>query len=150
MERWLSYETFERGVALLLTIGVTVIIALSLLHLGFGLWGTIWDYSPDIDYRVFQGLFDRVLATLIALELAHSVRQMAQGKHGLAQVRTVVLIGILAVVRKLILLEIETTSGMFLLGLGGAILALGAVYALVLWAESGTRRDPPASPGAPD
>ena len=150
MERWLRYETFERGVAVLLTIGMAVIIGLAMVHLGFGLWATLWDYSPDINYRAFQGLFDRVLAALIALELAHSVRQMAQGKHGLSQVRTVVLIGILAVVRKLILLEIETTSGLFLLGLGGAILALGAVYALVLWAETATRKDPPPSPGAPD
>ena len=150
MTRWLRYETFERAIAVLLTVGMAVIIGLAMVHLAFGLWSTVWDYSPDINYRAFQGLFDRVLAALIALELAHSVRQMAQGKHGLSQVRTVVLIGILAVVRKLILLEIETTSGLFLLGLGGAILALGAVYALVLWAETATRKDPPPSPGAPE
>jgi uncharacterized membrane protein (DUF373 family) len=47
------------------------------------------------------------------------------------QVRAVVLIALLAVVRKLIILDLSSTDAFHLLALAGAILALGAVYWLV-------------------
>ena len=139
--RYLRYGAFERLVAWLVTAGMVVVIALALIHFGRGLYEAALGARPGWDYAAFQALFDRVLTVVIALELARSVQQMARGEHGLAQVRTVVLIGILAVVRKLILLEIDTTSGGFLAGLAAATLALGLVYALVLEAERRARRD---------
>ena len=140
MKKYLSYAVFERAVAWLVTAGMAVVILLALLHFARGLYEAGLGVTPGWDYRAFQILFDRVLTVLIALELARSVLQMAQGEHGLAQVRTVVLIGILAVVRKLILLEVDNTSGMFLLGIAAATLALGLVYALVLEAERWARK----------
>jgi uncharacterized membrane protein (DUF373 family) len=140
MKKYLNYAVFERSVAWLLTAGMAVVILLALLHFVRGLYEAGLGVTPEWDYRAFQILFDRVLTVLIALELARSVLQMAQGAHGLAQVRTVVLIGILAVVRKLILLEVDNTSGLFLLGIAAATLALGLVYALVLEAERRARK----------
>lgn len=131
----LQYKMFERAVAAVLLIGMVVVI-------GLASWSFLWSVSEvafninqQLDFATFQTLFDRILAALITLELAHSVHQMAKGRHGLFQVRTVVIIGILAVVRKFILLEIETASGILLMGLGAAILALGVVYALTHWIE---------------
>ncbi|MGJ3232354.1 MAG: phosphate-starvation-inducible PsiE family protein [Oceanicaulis sp.] len=141
MGKYLRYEAIERLVAWLVTAGMAVVIALALVHFARGLYEAVLGVSPGWDYAAFQGLFDRVLTVIIALELARSVLQMARGEHGLAQVRTVVLIGILAVVRKLILLEIDTTTGGFLAGLAAAILALGLVYALVLEAERRVRKE---------
>jgi len=132
---WLRWEYFERAVAFLLTVGMGAVIFLAVWHLGVGLFGSVRGYDAGFAYGDFQDLFDRVLAALIALELAHSVQQIAAGRGGLVQVRTVVLIGLLAVVRKLILLEVETTSGAFLAGLAAAIFALGAVYAVMTWVE---------------
>ena len=109
MPDWLSYARFERLIAALLLAGMGVVILLTVVHFGVALVEITLDYDAGWDYRTFQTLFDRVLAAVIALELARTVQQMAAGKHGLTQVRTVVLIGVLAVVRKLILLEIETT-----------------------------------------
>ncbi len=150
MTRHLRFDWLERGVAYVLLAGMVAVIALTLIHVGAGLWA-VWTGSlTTLAYSDFQGLFDRILAALIALELAHSVRQTAAGEHGLIQVRTVLLIGVLAVVRKLILLEVETTSGLFLLGLAAAILALGTVYALILWMETRAKADPPPAPGALD
>ncbi|RSK32319.1 hypothetical protein EJA01_13030 [Rhodovulum iodosum] len=108
-------------------------------------------FGGALDYATFQTLFDRVLAAVIALELAHSVQQMAAGHRGLVQVKTVIIIGVLAVVRKLILLEVESTSGLFLIGVAAAILSLGLVLALTHWVGR-TRGDdggPLPSPGAP-
>ena len=45
--------------------------------------------------------------------------------------RPVVVIGMLAVVRKLILLEVDSTSGAFLVGLAATILALGLVLLMI-------------------
>ncbi|MEQ8405286.1 MAG: phosphate-starvation-inducible PsiE family protein [Oceanicaulis sp.] len=136
-----GYSLLERTVAWLVTGGMVVVIALALIHFARGLYGAALGVTPGWDYTAFQTLFDRVLTVVIALELARSVQQMARGEHGLAQVRTVVLIGILAVVRKLILLEIDSTTGGFLAGLAAAVLALGLVYALVLEAERRTRKE---------
>ncbi|MFW5659754.1 MAG: phosphate-starvation-inducible PsiE family protein [Oceanicaulis sp.] len=136
-----GYSLLERSVAWLVTAGMVVVIVLALVHFARGLFDAALGVTPGWDYAAFQMLFDRVLTVVIALELSRSVQQMARGEHGLAQVRTVVLIGILAVVRKLILLEIETTSGGFLAGLAAAILALGLVYALVLEAERRARKE---------
>ena len=47
------------------------------------------------------------------------------------QVRAVILIAMLAIVRKLIILDLETTTALQLMSLAGAILSLGAVYWLV-------------------
>ena len=137
----IPYGAFERLVAWLVTGGMVAVILLALVHFARGLYETVVGAEPGWDYGAFQVLFDRVLTVVIALELARSVQQMAKGEHGLAQVRTVVLIGILAVVRKLILLEIDSTTGVFLAGLAAAILALGLVYALVLEAERRARKD---------
>jgi uncharacterized membrane protein (DUF373 family) len=47
------------------------------------------------------------------------------------QVRTVILLALLAIVRKLIILDLATTDSMQLFALAAAILALGVVYWLV-------------------
>lgn len=143
-----AYALFERLVSATILAGMVVVILLATWSFLRSTGAVVVDLDDPLDYATFQRLFDRVLAAVIALELAHSVHQMVMGKHGLAQVKTVIIIGVLAVVRKLMLLEIETTSGVFLIGLASAVLSLGAVFAMVYWVESrGAPMDLP-SPGA--
>ena len=145
------YAQFERAVAKILLAGMAVVIALAIWSFVLTTLLTLPGVIAPIDYTVFQTLFDRILAALIALELAHSVHQMATGKHGLTQVKTVIVIGVLAVVRKLIILEVEHTSGVFLMGLAAALVALGALFALIHWLEErrGGNVETP-SPGSSD
>ena len=56
---------------------------------------------------------------------------VAERRHSVVQVRSVILIALLAVVRKLIILDLSSTDAFHLLALAAAILALGAVYWLV-------------------
>ena len=56
---------------------------------------------------------------------------MLERKESIVQVRTVVLIAILALVRKFIILDATKTEPMTIIGLAAAILALGAVHWLV-------------------
>jgi uncharacterized membrane protein (DUF373 family) len=60
---------------------------------------------------------------------------MVTGQRGFAQVRIVLIIGILAVVRKLIVVDLSEVSGLLLFGLAAAIIALGGVFALLLWVD---------------
>lgn len=129
------YEHFERIVGLALAIGMGLVILFAIAYFATGLVEVVTDVGLAADYEAFQNLFERVLAVVIALELARSVVEIAAGRHGLVQVRTVVLIGVLAVVRKLIIFDIEAANGVFLLGLAAAILALGSVYAMTIIVE---------------
>jgi len=130
-----GYEWFAKGVAILLLIGMMVVIGLataSFLRLTAEMALTS---GAEVSYASLQALFDLLLGAIIALELAHSVHLMVTGKRGYAQVRTVLVIGILAVVRKLIVIEIEAVSGLLLLGLAAAVIALGGAFALLLWMD---------------
>ncbi|MDY8110645.1 phosphate-starvation-inducible PsiE family protein [Fulvimarina sp. 2208YS6-2-32] len=138
------YQIFERGIAYLLLAGMGIVVLLAAVSFGHSILVIFTGLSDPLDYTAFQVLFDRVLVVVIALELAHSIQQMAAGDHRLAQVRTVIVIGVLAVVRKLILLEVETTSGLFLVGLAATILALGLVLYLIGMIDRSERSPSPS------
>lgn len=142
------YPEFERVVAIALSIGVIGVIIISGGHLAVSLFETAMGGFVEFDYAAFQRIFEQILTILIALEFNHSLMQVVAGAHGFIQVRTVVLIGILAVVRKFIVLDIETTSGLFLLGLAMSILALGTVYALMIYVERSGGDLKESAPGA--
>jgi uncharacterized membrane protein (DUF373 family) len=130
-----TYERFSNFIALLLLLGTAVVIVIAtfsfLLLTGEVLLGA----AEGASYGTLQRVFDALLGAIIALELAHSVKLMVTGQRGFGQVRIVLVIGILAVVRKLIVVELEAVSGILLLGLAAAIVALGGIYGFLLWLD---------------
>ena len=126
------YQRFERLIGLALSVAVSVIILFALAHLIQALVTTLSGGLAEFDYRVFQRFFELILTVLIALEFNHSLAEVVKGRGSLVQVKIVVLIGILVVVRKFILLDIEQTPATYLLGLSAAVLALGIVYWIVV------------------
>lgn len=135
------FEYFERAIAALLLLGMIVVIALaawSFLRLTYFVAAAP---GADIGYGTFQTLFDRLLAAVIALELARSVLLLLEGHRGLVQVRIILVIGLLAVVRKLILIETEAVEPMLFIGLAAAIVALAAALGLMMWLEPERRLD---------
>ena len=83
------------------------------------------------EHGVFQAVFGMIFTVLIALEFNHSIMGVLHRKESIVQVRTVVLIAILALVRKFIILDASKTEPLTILGLAAAVLALGGVYWLV-------------------
>jgi uncharacterized membrane protein (DUF373 family) len=83
------------------------------------------------DYSVFQAVFGMIFTVIIALEFERSLLVMAERDRGVVQVRTVILIALLAIVRKLMIMDMATTDTQQLFALAAAILALGGVYWLV-------------------
>jgi len=143
------YIYFERLVAAVLLVGMAAVILLATYSFLQSVGKEAAALGGVLEYTSFQVFFDRLLAAIIAVELAHSVHQMVSGHRGMAQVKTVVVIGLLAIVRKLILVDIDSTSGLFLLGIAATVLSLGIVFALIQWVE-GSRSDGEAiaTPGA--
>lgn len=132
------YQRFEKSIGVALSFTVSAIILFSLFHLVVAVVQTLTTSPAIFDYEVFRGLFEKILIVLIALEFNHTLGQVVAGRREIIQVRTVIMIGLLIVVRKIVLIDVRTVDPMLLVGLGFAILALGTAYWLVLDRE---RRD---------
>jgi uncharacterized membrane protein (DUF373 family) len=76
-------------------------------------------------------VFGMIFTVIIALEFKRSLLGLAERHSGVVQVRTVILIALLAVVRKLIIIDTSSADPWHLSGLAVAVLALGVVYWLV-------------------
>ena len=72
-----------------------------------------------------------IFTVLIALEFNHSILGVLHRKESIIQLRTVVLIALLALARKFIILDASKTEPLTIIGLAAAVLALGAVHWLV-------------------
>ena len=126
-----DYDRFERlalrYTQLLLaaiTLYAMVLVTIDLVR-DFGLG------EDFMDKAVLQDTFGSVLIVLILLEFNHSVQLAIKHRTGAVQVRMVVLIAILVIVRKLMLLDYNTVEMRILLGYAGLLLALGALYWVV-------------------
>lgn len=127
------FDLFEEGVMLVLTLLIVVIAGVSLVHvviavgqmlLGIGMTPT----SPE----VIQSIFGMFFTVLIALEFKHSILVLPDAQpHSMIRMRSVLLIGMLATVRKFIVLDLKEVNVMEMLALSASILALGIVYWLV-------------------
>ena len=126
------YRYFERTVSLILTLLLAVIVVAALLHLTYNIIHAVFFTSFDPTRPlVFQDLFGGIFTVIIALEFKRSILVTAEHDEGAARVRIVILIGMLAIARKLIILDLSHVSAAQLLGLAIAFLSLGVVYWLV-------------------
>jgi uncharacterized membrane protein (DUF373 family) len=78
-----------------------------------------------------QALFGMIFTVIIALEFKKSLTVMADRRSNVVEVRAVLLLALLAVVRKIIIIDMSSTDALHLMSLATAILALGAAYWLV-------------------
>jgi uncharacterized membrane protein (DUF373 family) len=143
------YERFEHLVMLVLTAIIAVIIALAVWNLVLKVLLSIVSAGglDPTDYGVFQALFGMIFTVIIALEFKRSLLVIAERRQGIVQVRTVILIALLAIVRKLMIIDLSAAEAQQILALAVAIVALGAVYWLV---REQDRRDQPKAVSHPD
>ncbi|MES2366571.1 MAG: phosphate-starvation-inducible PsiE family protein [Pseudomonadota bacterium] len=126
------YEKFEQGVALVLTGLIAVIIVVALLELSKEVFQLIVvNAANPLDHTLFQSLFGQILTVLIALEFKHSILKVVARKENIIQVKTVLLIGLLAISRKFIVLDIGEIRDGTILALASAVLALAIAYWLI-------------------
>lgn len=144
-EQWklaTAYEKFEQVVVLMLTGLIIVVIASAIWHLAVKiLFALVLTSFDPTDPAVFQTVFGMIFTVIIALEFKHSILIMVKREQSVVQVRTVVLIAMLAVIRKFIIIDLSATTANQMFALAAGIVALGAVYWLVRDQDSKAERD---------
>jgi len=139
-----DYDRFER-IALRYT--QLLLAAITLYAMALVTIDLVRDFGLGEDFMdkaVLQDTFGSVLIVLILLEFNHSVQLAIKHRTGAVQVRMVVLIAILVIVRKLMLLDYNAVEMRTLLGYAGLLLALGALYWVV--SHSDARHRAPIKP----
>ncbi|ARW49090.1 phosphate-starvation-inducible PsiE family protein [Acetobacter pasteurianus] len=127
------FDLFEEIAMLVLTLCIMVVAALGLIHVLYAVFemlrtATLSPTNPV----VLQSLFGLFFTVLIALEFKHSILVSPDTpSHSMVRMRSVLLIGMMATVRKFIVLDLSGLDVMEVLALSVAILALGIVYWLV-------------------
>lgn len=133
-----GYERFERLVSLVLTIAIAGVVLVALYYLVIHVVDLLFVQTRDpFDFRVFQAVFDMILTVLIAMEFNNSIVRTMNERGGFIHVEIVVLIAIMALVRKFMVMDIDTIETLKVFALAAAVLGLGACYWLV---RQGNRR----------
>ncbi|TDX23344.1 uncharacterized membrane protein (DUF373 family) [Modicisalibacter xianhensis] len=135
-----GYQRFERLVSLVLTLAISGVVLVAIYYLVLHVVDLLFVQSRDpFDYRVFQTVFDMILTVLIAMEFNNSIVRTMSERGGFIHVEIVVLIAIMAVVRKFMIMDIETIEPLKVMALAAGVLGLGICYWLVR--QSNRKRD---------
>jgi uncharacterized membrane protein (DUF373 family) len=140
------YERFEQLMLHIILLFVSIISIVMLVLVAIQLFNDVQLGESFMDKAVLQDTFGSILTILILLEFNHSIALSIKSKTGAVQVRIIVLIAILVVVRKLMLLDYNSLTMQTLLGLSALLVSLGLLYGLIT--EGHRRRKPGEAPGA--
>ena len=126
------YERFEEIVVVALTTLIALIVVAAMVNLCFRVVVLIvFGLLDPAEHSVFQAVFGMIFTVLIALEFNHSILSVLHRQESIIQLRTVILIALLALARKFIILDASKTEPLTIIGLAAAVLALGTVHWLV-------------------
>src|SRR4030095_13470017 len=126
------YERFEQLASLVLTVVISAVVVVSIAHLVIKVAQLlIFDLTDPVEHATFQAIFGIILTVLIAMEFNHSVLGILRRRQSIVQLRTVILIALLAMARKFIIIDATSVAPLTIIGLAFAVLALGCVYWLV-------------------
>ena len=126
-----AVHTFEYWVALVLVVTVGLIAILAMVRLFFGLYNAVfvvWDLQNP---QLIQLLFGMVMTVLIALEFGNSILRHIREHSTIIQAQEVILIGMMAIVRKVMIVDMSQTSAWQLGALGVVVLSLASAYWLM-------------------
>lgn len=122
-KKWMSF------VVLIL---MTVIVAIAIVELGIILYLDLFDPTDDVLFLEIDELF-RIFGfffiILIGFELVETVEMYF--KDNIIHAEVVLLVAVIAVSRKVILLDLEKYDALAIIGLGIIIIALGGCYSLI-------------------
>ncbi len=131
------YETFEHLVMLVLTVVIVVLIGYATWHLVVVTLVLILQGALDpTDPGIYHSLFGMFFTVLIGLEFKRSFLIVTASQTSIVRIRSIILIGLLATLRKFIVLDLKEINVLEMLAVAAAILALGIVYWLVRDQES--------------
>src|SRR5262249_36570466 len=125
-------KRFELLIAWSLAILLVLVILLATVDLAVTLIKNLIYLEPHFLISVDQllDLFGLFLIILLGLELLETVK--AYLREDLIKVEAVVIVAIIAIARKVIILELKEPSPLGLLGLAALVLSLAASYRLIM------------------
>jgi uncharacterized membrane protein (DUF373 family) len=137
------YEKFEHLIIFILTGLIALVVVLAVWNLALKIFHAVVvpnSFDPT-EYSVFQAIFGAIFTVIIALEFKRSLLVVTERRESVVQARAVILIALLAIVRKVMIVDLASTEALQLFALAASILALGAVYWLVRDQDRGIARD---------
>lgn len=124
------FQRFEHTIIKILLFMMAIVVFLATLELGYIL---IKDFlTPPIlllEIDELLEIFGMFMLVLIGLELFESIQIYDQQR--IIRVETVIVVAIIAVARKVIILDYKSLTSLTLLEIGIGILCLGVTYLLV-------------------
>jgi len=134
-QRWSAstlYQNFERLVVYVLTGLIAIVVAVATWRLVLTVIALVLSDRVDPGrYEVFQSVFGAIFTVLIALEFRHSMWVTLHSEKSLVQAQSVVLIALLALVRKFIILDLKTVTPAMIGAIAAATVSLGLTYWLI-------------------
>jgi len=137
---------FERIVYMLLIALLVIVLVFALGEMFWYLWISVSDAPMGLlTNHELTGVLGTFLLVLIAVELLDTMK--AYIEENVIHVEIVVLLAIIAIARKVILLDPAETDGVELIGIGIIIIGLAASYYLLRKAgfTLGTPKEKPAA-----
>ncbi len=127
-----AYERFEAllAIALRLVIGLVILVAFYRLLADVVETVVLRSLNP-LEHRVFERVFGEILTLLIALEFNHTLQYIVSDERGLVRAKIVILIALLALSRKVIVLDLTALPASTVAALAALALSLGLTYWLV-------------------
>lgn len=136
LDRWAIltlYQRFEQVATLALSFLLIVVILASIWNLFIRiLFDLILAGSLDpTDFQSFQMVFGAIFTVIIGLEFKRSIVVSLETHDTVFHVRIVVLVALLALLRKFIILDLSKTDAATLAALGFSTLALGGLFWII-------------------
>lgn len=127
-------ENIEVAVSKILSILMVIVICVAISDLTIFLFKEL-SKVPSGDFKtVLFKIFGLFLNILIALEILENIT--AYLKKHVFQVELVIVTSLIAVARKIIILDLEKVTGIDIIGLGIAVLALSISYLIIRFSKS--------------
>jgi uncharacterized membrane protein (DUF373 family) len=117
----------ERWLIVVLVAMLAVVVVLSVVELGYTIGHTI--VKPPILFPGIDDLLDifgKFLLVLIGIELLETMRALA--KEGVVRVEVVLTVAMIAMARKIIVLEPTSSSGLAMFGVAALLVSLSVAY----------------------
>jgi len=119
---------FEYVVILILFLSVAILAIMAMARLFYNIYDAVLVSWDPKNYQAIQLLFGMVMTVLIALEFGNSILRHIREHSAIIQAREVILIGMMAVIRKIMIIDISVASPWLLAALGFAALSLAGSY----------------------
>ncbi len=125
-------HTAKKWMSFIVLILMTIIVAIAIVELGIILYLDLFDSTDDVLFLEIDEMF-RIFGfffiILIGFELVETIEMYF--KDNIIHAEVVLLVAVIAVSRKVILLDLEKYDPLAIIGLGIIIIALGGCYWLI-------------------